>query len=172
VHVGGTLDEIEASETAVARGRVSAQPYVLVVQPSVLDPTRAPEGSGTLWAYIHVPLNSRLDPTELVLTQLERFAPGIRDRVIAVHATSAADRAQRNPADIGGDILGGSFTLGQALRRPVLSRTPWRTPLPGVYLASASTPPGPGVNGLPGWYAARQALHDAGVRVELEDLFR
>ena len=80
-----------------------------------------------------MPLNSRLDPTELVLTQLERFAPGIRDRVIAVHATPAADRAQRNPAEIGGDILGGSFTLGQALRRPVVSRAPWRTPLPGVY---------------------------------------
>ncbi|MDL9978916.1 phytoene desaturase family protein [Microbacterium sp. ASV49] len=171
VHVGGTRQAVEASENAVARGRVTANPYVLVVQPSVLDPTRAPAGMQTLWAYIHVPLSSPLDPTELVLRQLERYAPGVRDRVLASHATPASERATLNPAELGGDILGGSFTLAQAVRRPVISRTPWRTPLPGVYLASASTPPGPGVHGLAGWWAARQAMHDAGEHVELGDLF-
>jgi phytoene dehydrogenase-like protein len=112
-----------------------------------------------------------LDPTETVTRQVERFAPGFRDRIVASRAMTAAQRQAFNPADVGGDILGGSFTLAQALRRPVLSRTPWRTPLRGVYLASASTPPGPGVHGMPGWLAARQALRDAGTPVELGDLF-
>ncbi|MEU1971211.1 NAD(P)/FAD-dependent oxidoreductase [Microbacterium sp. NPDC019599] len=172
VHVGGTRDEVEASENAVAKGRVSERPYVLVVQPSVLDPTRAPEGKHVLWAYIHVPSGSTLDPTELVTRQVERFAPGFRERILASTAMPAAHREAFNPADIGGDILGGALSLVQAVRRPVLSRAPWRTPMPGVYLASASTPPGPGVTAMPGWYAARQALSDnAGVGVELDDLF-
>ncbi|WP_417564294.1 phytoene desaturase family protein [Microbacterium sp.] len=171
VHVGGTRAEIEASENAVAAGRVSDRPYVLVVQPGVLDDTRAPAGAQPLWAYLHVPAGSDLDPTPLVLDQLERFAPGVRDRVIATHAMTAAERHAFNPADVGGDILGGAFTMMQAFRRPVLSTAPWRTPLRGVYLASASTPPGPGVHGLPGWRAARLALRDAGTPLELDDLF-
>lgn len=172
VHLGGTRAEVEASENAVARGAVTDHPYVLAVQPSVLDDTRAPEGRHVLWAYIHVPPDSTLDPTDLVMRQVERFAPGFRDRVLASRAMTAAERAAFNPADIGGDILGGAFTFAQAFRRPVISRTPWRTPLRGVYLASASTPPGPGVSGMPGWYAARQALSDtADVRVEPSDLF-
>ena len=142
------------------------------MQPSILDDSRAPAGKQVLWAYIHVPSGSTLDPTELVTRQVERFAPGFRDRILASHSMSAADRAAFNPSDIGGDILGGAFTFAQAFRRPVISRTPWRTPLRGIYLASASTPPGPGVTGMPGWLAARQALTDvAGVPVELEDLF-
>lgn len=173
VHLGGTAAEVAAGENAVARGRVSDRPYVLAVQPSVLDPTRAPDGKQTLWAYIHVPAGSTIDPTERVLGQLERFAPGVRERVIASRAMTAADRALFNPADIGGDILGGAFTVMQAVRRPVISTTPWRTPLPGVYLASAATPPGPGVTGMPGWYAARQVLRDVdGARVQPADLFR
>lgn len=173
VHLGGTRAEVEASENAVARGYVTDRPYVLSVQPSVLDPTRAPAGKHILWAYIHVPANSSLDPTELVANQVERFAPGFRDRILASHAMTAAERSSFNPADIGGDILGGAVTFAQALRRPVVSRTPWRTPVRGVYLASASTPPGPGVTGMAGWYAARQALRDtAGIRVEPVDLFR
>jgi len=172
VHVGGTRAEVEASENAVARGAVSDRPYVLAVQPSVLDDTRAPEGKQVLWAYIHVPSGSRLDPTELVTAQVERFAPGFRDRVLASRAMTAAQRAAFNPSDIGGDILAGEFTLAQAIRRPIISTTPWRTPIRGVYLASAATPPGPGVSGMPGWYAARQALRDtAGVRVDPPDLF-
>jgi phytoene dehydrogenase-like protein len=173
VHLGGTRAEVEAAENTVARGAVSDRPYVLAVQPSVLDPTRAPAGKAVLWAYIHVPADSPLDPTELVTRQVERFAPGFRDRILASHAMTAAERLSFNPSDIGGDILGGAFSLIQAVRRPVVSTTPWRTPMPGVYLASASTPPGPGVTGMPGWYAARQAIEDAGAgRLQPGDLFR
>jgi phytoene dehydrogenase-like protein len=172
VHLGGTRAEVEYGENAVGRGAVTGRPYVLAVQPSVLDPTRAPSGKAVLWAYIHVPADSPLDPTELVTRQVERFAPGFRDRILASHAMTAAERVAFNPSDIGGDILGGAFSLVQAIRRPIVSTTPWRTPMPGVYLASASTPPGPGVTGMPGWYAARQAIADAGAgRLEPTDLF-
>ncbi|MBO0981907.1 NAD(P)/FAD-dependent oxidoreductase [Microbacterium sp. SD291] len=171
VHLGGTSDEVRASENAVAKGRVSDRPYVLTVQPSVFDPTRAPEGKAVLWAYIHVPQGSGLDPTELVTRQVERFAPGFRDRILASHAVPASSREAVNPSDIGGDILGGSFTVLQALRRPTFGVAPWRTPMRGVYLASASTPPGPGVNGLAGWHAARTALADAGTPATLDELF-
>lgn len=171
VHLGGTAAEVFASENAVAAGRVAERPYVLAVQPSVLDPTRAPEGGAVLWAYLHVPAGSRLDPTELVTRQVERFAPGFRERIAASVAMTAAERAAFNPSDIGGDILAGAFTFGQAIKRPVVSRQPWRTPMPGVYLASAATPPGPGVTGMAGWHAARTALRDTGTPVELEDLF-
>lgn len=171
VHVGGTHAEVWESETAVARGIVSERPYVLTVQPSVLDPTRAPEGKAVLWAYIHVPHGSGIDATELITQQVERFAPGFRDRILATHSVPASSREAVNPAEIGGDILGGAFTIRQALRRPTWGTAPWRTPLRGVYLASASTPPGPGVNGMAGWHAARTALADAGAPATLADLF-
>lgn len=171
VHLGGTRAEIWASENAVAAGRVSDRPYVLAVQPSVLDDSRAPEGKAVLWAYIHVPNGSPLDPTELITAQVERFAPGFRDLILAHHAVPASSREAINPAEIGGDISGGVFDIRQALRRPVLSPTPWRTPMRGVYLASASTPPGPAVNGMAGWHAARTALRDAGTPAGLGDLF-
>lgn len=171
VHIGGSRPEIWASENAVAQGRVADRPYVLAVQPSVLDDTRAPAGMQVLWAYIHAPANSDVDATELITRQVERFAPGFRDRILASHAVTPRERVRLNPAEIGGDIFGGAFTLRQAVVRPVLSRTPWRTPMPGVYLASAATPPGPGVNGMAGWHAARTALADAGERVGLADLF-
>ncbi|WP_203136206.1 phytoene desaturase family protein [Microbacterium sp. JZ31] len=171
VHLGGTRAEVAASENAVARGRVPESPYVLTVQPSVLDPSRAPEGKAVLWTYMHVPSGSPLDPTEHITRQVERFAPGFRDRILASHAVPASAREAVNPADVGGDILGGAFTMAQAFRRPVLSSAPWRTPMKGVYLASASTPPGPGVNGMAGWHAARTALADAGERAKLRDLF-
>jgi phytoene dehydrogenase-like protein len=172
VHLGGTAAEIEHSENEVAAGRVAERPYVLSVQPSVIDPTRAPEGKAVLWTYVHVPNGSTWDATEAITAQVERFAPGFRDRILAVHARDARAMARWNPSAIGGDILGGAFTFAQSLRRPVLSPTPWRTPLPGVYLASASVSPGPGVNGMAGWYAARTALRDAtGVRLDLDDLF-
>lgn len=172
VHVGGTRDEVWASENAVARGRVGERPYVLTVQPSIFDDSRAPAGKGVLWTYIHVPHNSDLDPTELIVRQVERYAPGFRDRILASHAVPASSREAVNPSEIGGDILGGAFTIRQALRRPTFSPTPWRTPMRGVYLASASTPPGPGVNGMAGWHAARTALADAGTPTTLADLFR
>lgn len=171
VHLGGTRAEIWASENAVAAGRVSERPYVLAVQPSVFDDSRTPEGKAVLWAYIHVPNGSDLDPTELITAQVERFAPGFRDLILEHHAVPASSREAINPAEIGGDISGGVFDIRQALRRPVLSPTPWRTPMRGVYLASASTPPGPAVNGLAGWHAAHTALRDAGTPAELDDLF-
>ncbi len=171
VHVGGTREEVWASENAVAKGGLTDSPYVLTVQPSLYDDTRAPAGKGVLWAYIHVPAGSDLDPTELVTRQVERFAPGFRDRILAHHAVPASSREAINPSDIGGDILAGAFTIAQAIRRPVLSTAPWRTPMKGVYLASASTPPGPGVNGMAGWHAARTALKDAGTPTTLEELF-
>lgn len=171
VHLGGTRDEVRAGENAVARGAVPDRPYVLAVQPSVLDGTRAPEGAAVLWTYMHVPAGSELDATELITRQVERFAPGFRDRVLASRAVPASARELINPAEIGGDIFGGAFTIRQALRRPVLSRTPWRTPMPGVYLASASTPPGPGVSGMSGWHAARTVLRDAGLPHALRELF-
>lgn len=171
VHVGGTQAEVWHSENEVAKGRVSERPYVLTVQPSVFDDTRAPEGKSVLWAYIHVPHGSELDPTELITRQVERFAPGFRDRILAQHAVPASSREAIDPAMIGGDILGGAFTIPQAIRRPVLGIAPWRTPMRGVYLASASTPPGPGVNGMAGWHAARTALKDAGTPATLQDLF-
>jgi phytoene dehydrogenase-like protein len=171
VHLGGTRAEVWASENAVADGRVSDRPYVLLVQPSVFDPTRAPAGKAVLWAYIHTPAGSALDPTERITAQIERFAPGFRDRILAHHAVPASAREAINPAEIGGDISGGLFDMRQALRRPALSTTPWRTPMQGVYLASASTPPGPGVHGMAGWHAARTALADAGTPATLADLF-
>lgn len=172
VHVGGNQAEVWESENAVAQGRVSNRPYVLAVQPSVLDETRAPAGKAVLWAYIHVPSGSGIDATELITSQIERFAPGFRDRILAHTAVSAASREAINPAAIGGDILGGAFTIRQALRRPTPTVAPWRTPMPGVYLASASTPPGPGVNGMAGWHAAQTALRDAGSKTSLTELFR
>jgi phytoene dehydrogenase-like protein len=171
VHIGGSAAEIWESENAVARGRISDRPYALTVQPSVFDPSRAPEGKAVFWAYIHVPQNSDLDATELITRQVERFAPGFRDLILAHHSVPASSREAVNPSEIGGDILGGAFTIPQAVRRPVLGTAPWRTPMHGVYLASASTPPGPGVNGMAGWHAARTALKDAGTRVSLDDLF-
>lgn len=171
VHLGGTRAEVEASENAVARGRVPENPFVLAVQPSVLDPSRAPAGKAVLWTYMHVPSGSPLDPTEHITRQVERFAPGFRDLILASHAEPASAREALNPADVGGDILGGAFTMAQAFRRPVVSTAPWRTPIKGVYLASAATPPGPGVNGMAGWHAARTALADAGEPAKLRDLF-
>ncbi|GAA4784573.1 phytoene desaturase family protein [Microbacterium gilvum] len=172
VHVGGTRPEMEASERAVAEGRVSERPYVLTVQPSVLDPTRAPKGKHVLWSYIHVPNGSTFDATETITRQIERFAPGFRDRVLASHSATATDLETYNPSAVGGDFAGGSVAVDQLLARPVLSPAPWRTPVRGVYLASQSTPPGPGVHGMAGWFAARLAIADAtGERAELEDLF-
>lgn len=170
VHVGGTRAEIAAGEREIARGRYPASPYVLVSQPSIVDPTRAPAGHHTLWTYTHVPRGSTLDPTEAVVRQIERFAPGFRDVVLASSARSAVDLEADNANYIGGDIASGAPTLMQLVRRPVISPDPWRTPLRGLYLASSSTPPGPGVHGLAGWHAARSALrHEFGL-TEAPDL--
>ncbi|WP_400995935.1 phytoene desaturase family protein [Agromyces sp. GXQ0307] len=164
LHLGGTREEIAAGERDVARGRHPSSPYVLVSQPSTLDDTRAPDGRHVLWTYTHVPAGSTLDPTEAVIRQIERFAPGFRDLVLATSSRSAERMQAENANYIGGDIASGAPSLAQLVRRPVLSPDPWRTPLAGVYLASASTPPGPGVHGLAGWHAAASALrHEFGL---------
>ncbi|SFR71696.1 Phytoene dehydrogenase-related protein [Agromyces sp. CF514] len=166
VHLGGTRAEIAAAENAVHRGRqpgvggAPRHPYVLVTQPSLFDPTRAPEGRHALWAYTHVPAGSTFDATELITAEVERFAPGFRDLVLASASSSAAEMAERNANHVGGDISAGALTLAQLVKRPVVSPTPWRTPLPGVYLCSSATPPGPAVHGMNGWWAARLALRD------------
>ncbi|MEC5183153.1 phytoene dehydrogenase-like protein [Cryobacterium sp. MP_3.1] len=165
VHVGGTRAQIRRAENTVARGRHAEEPYVLVSQPSGLDPSRAPAGQHTLWAYTHVPRGSTIDQTEAIVRQIERFAPGFRDTILASAARSASSVEAHNPNYIGGDISAGEVSMTQLVRRPVLSPDPWRTPLDGVYLCSSSTPPGPGVHGLAGWHAALSALrHDLGVR--------
>lgn len=170
LHIGGTRAEVADAENQVHRGRLPERPYVLVSQPSLFDPTRAPAGRHTLWAYTHVPAGSSEDRAEAVVRQIERFAPGFRDTILATSSRSARELEQHNPNYPGGDIAAGAPNLWQLLRRPVLSPDPWRTPIPGVYLASASTAPGPGVTGMPGWLAALSALrHEFGMR-ELPDL--
>jgi phytoene dehydrogenase-like protein len=158
VHLGGTLAEIAASEADVAKGRLSGKPYVLAVQPCVADPSRAPAGKHVLWAYCHVPNGCAIDMTTAIEDQVERFAPGFRDLVLARHAMTPADFEKHNPNLVGGDIGGGSAALSQFLRRPRYSPRPWATPLPGVYLCSAATPPGASVHGMGGYHAARLAL--------------
>jgi phytoene dehydrogenase-like protein len=162
VHVGGTFDEIARSEWDAALGRSPAAPFVLVTQPARFDPTRAPEGLTTAWGYCHVPNGYPGDLTEAIEAQVERFAPGFRDTILARAATSAPELEQRNRNLVGGDVGGGAMTLGQLLARPVRSRTPYRTPLAGVYLCSSATPPGGGIHGMCGLSAARLALRDRG----------
>lgn len=158
LHLGGTRAEIAASERLVAAGRHPENPYVLVSQPSTFDATRAPAGKHVLWAYTHVPAQSTVDPTEAITAQIERFAPGFRDLILASSSSSAAQLEAYNPNYVGGDIAAGAAGFGQLLARPVLASDPWRIPKRGVYLASSSASPGPGVHGLVGWHAARSAL--------------
>ncbi|GAA3729090.1 NAD(P)/FAD-dependent oxidoreductase [Leifsonia bigeumensis] len=160
VHLGGTREEIAAAEHAVARGTVPQHPYVLVTQPSVLDPTRAPAGHHVLWAYTHVPAASTLDATELVTAAVERSAPDFRDIVLASASRSAEELSRYDENYVGGDIYSGALSLRQLVKRPVVSTRPWRTPIDGVYLCSSATPPGPAVHGMNGWFAARLALRE------------
>jgi len=161
VHLGGTLDEISASEWAPWTGRLSERPYVLLAQQSLFDPTRAPDGRHTAWAYCHVPNGSAFDATEAIEAQVERFAPGFRDVVLARSVLSPADFERRNRNLVGGDVGGGASDLGQLLLRPTRRPIPYRTPLRGLYLCSSATPPGAGVHGMCGYGAARLALRDA-----------
>jgi phytoene dehydrogenase-like protein len=158
VHVGGTFDEVARSEAVVRAGRHADRPFVLVAQPSVVDPSRAPDGAQTLWAYCHVPNGSDVDMHERIEAQIERFAPGFRDRVLARTVRTAAEAEAYNPNLLGGDVNGGAATLRQTAFRPVARWNPYRTPLDGVYLCSASTPPGGGVHGMCGVWAAEAAL--------------
>jgi phytoene dehydrogenase-like protein len=160
VHVGGTRAEMAEAENLVAAGRHPERPYVLVSQPSRFDASRAPEGRHILWSYCHVPAGSTVDMGEAVITQLERFAPGFRDVVVEYKVTTAASLAEYNANYVGGDFSAGLMDLRGLVQRPVLDPVPWRTPLAGVYLCSSSTPPGPGVTGMPGFHAAKYALKD------------
>lgn len=160
VHVGGTREEIASSEAAVADGRHPERPYVLVAQPSRFDSGRAPAGRHILWSYCHVPAGSTVDMTARVVAQIERFAPGFRDVVLQSKVTTAADLASYDANYVGGDFSSGIVDVFGIIKRPIISPVPWRTPIPGVYLCSSSTPPGPGVTGMPGFHAAKYALKD------------
>jgi len=160
VHLGGTMEEVAAGEAAVWRGELPARPYVLVAQHTPFDPSRAPAGRHTLWAYCHVPAGCDVDMTDAIEGQIERFAPGFRDRVLARHTMAPTDFERYNPSYVGGDISGGVSDLAQLLARPVFAPHPYRTPRSGLYLCSSSTPPGGGVHGMCGFHAARTALAD------------
>jgi phytoene dehydrogenase-like protein len=158
VHVGGTLQEIAASERDAWNGVVSERPFVLLAQPSLFDATRAPAGKHTVWGYCHVPHGSDADMLPRIEAQIERFAPGFRERVLARHVMTPADLECRNPNLVGGDIGMGVMDVWQTVARPTWS---WhRTPRRGLYLCSASTPPGVGVHGMCGYFAAGCALRD------------
>ncbi|GAC1345350.1 MAG: hypothetical protein NVSMB27_07460 [Ktedonobacteraceae bacterium] len=157
MHVGGTLPEIAAAEAAVWRGEHPEQPFVLLAQPGLFDATRAPAGKHTVWAYCHVPSGSTFDMTKRIEAQIERFAPGFRDRILARHTFSAAQLEEYNANYIGGDINGGVQDVWQMFTRPTIQVNPYATPLKGVFLCSSSTPPGGGVHGLCGYYAAQAA---------------
>ena len=160
VHLGGTYREIAGAERSVAGGLVPDSPFVLVGQQSLFDRSRAPEGKHTAWVYSHVPLGSTRPARELVENQIERFAPGFRDLVLAARVTTPLDFEAYNPNYPGGDISMGAHSLGRMLGRPGSFRNPYRTGIPGVYLCSAATPPGPGVHGMCGANAAMAAMRE------------
>lgn len=160
VHLGGTREAIALAENEVLAGRHPENPYVLAVQAGVVDGSRAPAGRHTFWAYTHVPAGSPRDCTEDIIKAVEKHAPGFRDLILASNTRTAEAMGAYNANYIGGDISSGAVTLPQLLKRPVISPDPWRTPAPGLYLGSASTPPGPAVHGMGGWLAARSALRN------------
>ncbi|MEB0201397.1 NAD(P)/FAD-dependent oxidoreductase [Cryobacterium sp. 10S3] len=160
VHLGGSRVEVERAERLVSGGRSPRHPFVLLAQPSVLDARRAPAGKAVLWAYTHVPAGWNGDPALAIVRAIERYAPGFRDTILAAASHTPAELAAGNPNLIGGDILGGAVSLRQLVKRPVVSTHPWRTPVPGLYLCSASTPPGPAVHGMNGCFAAALALRE------------
>jgi phytoene dehydrogenase-like protein len=158
VHVGGPLDELDRGREQEWRGQPADRPFVLVVQPSLFDPSRAPEGKHVGWAYCHLPNGSTVDMTERLEAQIERFAPGFRDRILARHVMSPADFEQHNPNMVGGDLGGGEATLLQLFFRPALRPIPYATSNPRLFVCSSSSPPGGGVHGMCGYWAARLAL--------------
>jgi phytoene dehydrogenase-like protein len=165
VHLGGSLEEITASERALSDGIVTDRPFVLLTQPAQFDSGRAPAGKYIAWAYCHVPNGSTVDMRERIESQIERFAPGFRSTILARHVFSPADLEHHNANLVGGDIIGGAHTLSQILLRPTPAY--YRTPVHGVYLCSASTPPGGGVHGMCGFHAATTALRDLKLKPSL-----
>ncbi|WP_092866936.1 NAD(P)/FAD-dependent oxidoreductase [Quadrisphaera sp. DSM 44207] len=173
VHLGGTRAEMLATEREVEAGRHPELPYVIAVQPDVVDDSRAPAGAATLWSYAHVPHGSTRDMGDAVTAQIERFAPGFRDVVLARNVMTAQRQGEYDESYVGGDIAGGAVTPWQLVARPVPAWDPYRTPVDGVYLCSASTPPGPSVQGMNGVYAAARALRQRfGVRTDPLELVR
>jgi phytoene dehydrogenase-like protein len=162
VHVGGTLDEIAAAEAQVWRGEHAERPFTIVVQPSLFDPSRAPAGKHTGWAYCHVPSGSTLDRTEVIERQIERFAPGFRDRILARHVRSVAAMESYNANYVRGDVVTGSNDGRQLVFRPRAALDPYALGIPGVFLCSAATPPGAGAHGMCGYNAAQSALRALG----------
>ncbi len=160
VHLGATLAEIATSERAIAEGKNPAKPFVLLTQPTLFDPSRAPAGKHIAWAYCHVPHGSTFNMLPRIECQIERFAPGFRDIILARHAMNCTDLERMNANLVGGDISGGAGDLRQLVARPIFSPAPYRTALPGLYLCSSSTPPGGGVHGMCGFHAAELALRD------------
>lgn len=160
VHLGGTFDEVASGERQVWQGKHPDKPFVLFAQQSIFDGSRVPAGKHTGWAYCHVPNGSTKDMTEVITDQVERFAPGFRDTILATHTFNTAEMEGYNPNYIGGDINGGVVNIAQLFNRPVLRVSPYRTSAKGIYICSASTPPGGGVHGMGGYYAAKQALRD------------
>lgn len=158
LHLAGSAEEIAQAEAEVVRGELPARPFVLAAQPHVADPGRAVDGVTPFWAYAHVPHGCTDDVGPLVDAQVERFAPGFTERIVARHVSTPADLEAANPNLVGGDISGGRATVGQLLGRPRLATDPYRTTVPGVWLCSSSTPPGAGVHGMCGHHAARSAL--------------
>ncbi|MGI9148252.1 MAG: phytoene desaturase family protein [Chloroflexota bacterium] len=158
LHLGGTLEEIDRGRAQEWAGQPAERPYVLLVQPTLFDPSRAPAGKHVGWAYCHLPNASNVDMTARVEAQVERFAPGFRDRILARHVMGPADLERHNPNLIGGDISGGEATLMQLFFRPTIRPVPYATPNPKLFVCSSSTPPGGGVHGMGGYYAARVAL--------------
>ncbi|MCE2488366.1 MAG: NAD(P)/FAD-dependent oxidoreductase [Anaerolineae bacterium] len=158
LHLGGSIDDIAAALRAVRRGQVSERPFVLLGQQSLFDDARAPEGQHSAWAYCHVPHGSPVDMTPHVEAQIERFAPGFREVVLARHSLTAAQLQSHNPNLVGGDIGGGVQDLTQQFARPVNALRPYATPAPDIWLCSSSTPPGAGVHGMCGWHAAQAVL--------------
>ena len=158
VHLGGTLEEIVASEASVNRGEHPERPYVLVAQPTLFDPSRAPDGQHIAWVYCHVPNGSQLDMTGLIEAQIERFAPGFCRRVLAFNTRNPLQMEAYNPNYVGGDINAGVQDLWQQFTRPAVRLDPYSTPLRRIFLCSSATPPGGGVHGMCGYYAAQSAL--------------
>jgi phytoene dehydrogenase-like protein len=158
VHVGGTMEEIARHEAEIWHGRNSERPFVLVAQQSLFDATRAPAGKHTGWGYCHVPNGSTEDMTDRIEKQIERFAPGFRDRILARHTMNTPQLEKYNPNLVGGDVGGGAYTLLQTVTRPFPKANPYSTPNPRIFLGSSSTPPGGGVHGLCGYFAAQVVL--------------
>jgi phytoene dehydrogenase-like protein len=160
VHIGNTFSEIAAAEQLTWDGVHPEKPFVLLAQQSLFDPSRAPGGKQTVWAYCHVPNGSMVDMTEAIEKQVERFAPGFRERILAKHVMNTAQMKEYNPNYIGGDINGGVMDIGQLFTRPALRWSPYKTSAKGIYICSSSTPPGGGVHGMCGYHAAKRVLKD------------